>query len=31
MEFAEKESVDKFLTLDPKPTFDGAALELKTK
>ncbi|GAA5975878.1 hypothetical protein JCM10908_005312 [Rhodotorula pacifica] len=31
MEFAEKESVEKFLNLDPKPTFEGAALELKTK
>lgn len=31
MEFAEKESVDKFLALDPKPTFEGADLETKTK
>ncbi|BGP54483.1 hypothetical protein JCM8202_001563 [Rhodotorula sphaerocarpa] len=31
IEFAEKESVDKFLALDPKPTFEGAELEIKTK
>ncbi|GAA6062624.1 hypothetical protein JCM10212_000286 [Sporobolomyces blumeae] len=31
IEFAEKSSVDKFLALDPKPTYEGAALEIKSK
>lgn len=31
MEFADKSSVDKFLALDPKPTFEGAELETKSK
>jgi hypothetical protein len=31
MEFADKSSVDKFLALDPKPTFEGVELETKSK
>ena len=31
LEFADASSVAKFLALDPKPTFEGAELEIKSK